>query len=282
MLDEIVPAASDGGRRYRLYVSYACPWSHRTLIIRTLLGLERDLPVVNMNPVMDEVGWRLSGGTEHLIDVYRRLQPTFDGRATVPLLADCRDGVIVSNESADIMKRLGPLFGRSDVDLVLPERAAEVNHLNDYVQTQVNEAVYRVGFSSDEEIRHTSRAALLKALGRLNGQLEQQRYLLDPARPFETDWRLWVTLVRYETAYRPLFLDNSAPPLSAWPQLNRFKDELMAMPGIAGTVRVDEIATHYASRVADLRQRGPLAATVDGGAPFPTSPGETRARGAGR
>jgi glutathionyl-hydroquinone reductase len=256
-------ALAAGEHRYRLYVSYACPWSHRVLIKRALLQLNNALPAFNVDPVMDEIGWRLGEGQGHLLDVYRRFLPRFEGRATVPLLVDEQEGTIVSNESADIGRLLGPLLGgRAQTDVLPAEPEAEVERLNLFVQTQVNEAVYRVGFSLIEAERLASNAELLDTLAGLNASLGRQRYLVDPDRPLEPDWRLWATLVRYEPAYRPFFLRCDAPPLSAYRHLSRFADDLMRVPGIAATFRAAEVAAHYAARAADLKRR--RAAAVGG------------------
>lgn len=244
--------ARDGGR-WHLYVSYACPWAHRTLIARTLLDLEEVLPATNMHPVMGEAGWRLSGGTP-LRDLYRRWFGTFEGRATVPVLVDERLDTVVSNESAEIMRLLGRQAGEPYLENpLIPSRwADEVERLNGFVQVEVNEAVYRAAFAPDDAVRDRSTARLLDALRALDTLFAERRYLVEGAPALECDWRLWTTLVRYDPAYRPLFLSRQAPSLTAFPNLARFADRLMHVPGIAATFRLDEVVAHFDARASGL------------------------------
>jgi glutathionyl-hydroquinone reductase len=245
--------------RYRLYVSYACPWAHRTLIVRSLRRLEMVVPVTNMEPVMDKRGWRLPDGRGHLIDIYHRHDPGYTGRATVPLLLDERTGALVNNESADIMRMLGSAFG-ADSDRTVELRPAHlvpaVDELNGFIQEHVNEAVYRAGFARSPEARREPLHEIAEAMCELNRRLGSQRYLLGDEAPYEPDWRLWTTLVRYEPVYRPLFFAGGGPCLSEFPNLVRLTEQLAQVPGVAGTLRLAEAVQHFQARMADLN---PLA-----------------------
>lgn len=239
--------------RFLLFVSYACPWSHRVLIARELSGRQASVEVVNVEPVMDEVGWRLGTGG-HLLDVYRRLVPGFNERATVPLLVDQHTGTAVSNSSADLVRMIGDAHRSksSSVGGLDPAaHAARLAEANDYVQEHVNKAAYRAGFANSPEGRRDATQALMHAMSLLDTRLGTSRYLVDDAHPTEPDWRLWTSLVRYEPAYRPFLLDDAAPALSAYPSLARFMEDLMQVPGIAATLRVQEIVTHYSARMRD-------------------------------
>ncbi len=204
------------GGRYRHFVSYACPWTHRTLLARALLGLEDRIAITAVEPVMDEVGWRLRGGG-HLMDVYRAHLPDYAGRAPVPLLVDERGGHAVSNGSADIMRMLDEAFAPPGVGPRLrpPHHAAEIERLNSLMQPGLNDGVYRVGvgFATSPEARAAALVELRATLDEVEARLAGRRFLVDEATPLEPDWRLWVTLIRWEPAYRPFLLGPGAPAL---------------------------------------------------------------------
>lgn len=243
--------AEDG--RYRLIISYACPWAHRALLARVLLALEDRIAVTAVEPVMDEVGWRLRGGG-HLIDVYRGYLPDYAGRATVPLLVDDRAGLPVSNESADILRMLDEAFASPGAGSRLrPARhAAAIDALNAMLQTGLNDGVYRVGFARSAAAREAAMSDLRDSLAAMEARLDGRRFLVDDV-PLEPDWRLWVTLIRWEPAYLPFLLGIGAPSLGDYPALARLCSDLAGWPGVGATLRLDEIVAHFRARMAARR-----------------------------
>ena len=243
--------------RYRLYVSYACPWAHRTLLALALLGLEAAIRVTAVEPVMDDVGWRLLDGGGHLIDVYRTLHHAdYVGRATVPLLVDDRAGVAVSNDSSDIARMLDEAFAPTGVPprLCPPRHAAAIGALNDRLHAGLNDGVYRVGFARSAKVREAAMAAVRATLDEMEARLAAgRRFLVEDAAPLEPDWRLWATLVRWEPAYRPFVLGPGAPALDDFPALSRLTAELVAWPGVVATLRPGEIVAHFSARAAVWR-----------------------------
>lgn len=237
-------------RRFRLYVSYACPWSHRVLIARVLNDLEDVVELVDVEPEMDDIGWRLQGS--HLADSYRTYAPGYTGKATVPLMVEVATGQVVSNESADLMRMLGTLIRGSGKRLFPAAHAAACDAWNDEVQINVNKRVYQFGFAATNEEKIMKTRALMETFRSLDHSLAKRRYLVTDDAPLEPDWRLWTTLVRYDLAYRPFMLGPDAIPLTAMTNLARFIADLFAVPGISATHRPDEIATHYSARLRDF------------------------------
>lgn len=237
--------------RFQLYVSYACPWSHRVLIARELRSLDQAIKVVNVEPEMDASGWRLED--RHLADIYRHYAPGYTGKATVPLLINPALGEVVSNESADLMRILGS-NDWSYGDALFPARHAEACEAwNADIQANVNIRVYKYGFAASSDKKNSKTASLMKQFERLDRHLATHRHLVTDDRALEPDWRLWTTLARYELAYRPFLLSDSAAPLAQFSNLSRFFAELLATPGITATYRAGEIQSHYAARVRDAK-----------------------------
>lgn len=254
-------AAADGAMslgRFRLYVSYACPWSHRVLIARALHGLEDAIELVDVDPEMDDIGWRLDG--HHLAGRYRTYAPGYAGKATVPLMVEVATGQAVSNESADLMRMLGTLIPGSGHRLFPATHAIACDAWNADLQVNVNARVYQYGIAAKDEDKVIKTRALMETFDRLDQHLAGSRYLVTDDIPLEPDWRLWATLARYDLAYRPFVLGPEASPLSSFAHLDRFFAGLVAVPGISTTYRPDEIARHYAARLEQLtRQSSPNA-----------------------
>ena len=247
-------AAADGAMspgRFLLYVSYACPWSHRVLIARALNGLEDAVEVVDVEPEMDELGWRLEGS--HLADRYRTYVPGYAGKASVPLMVEVAAGQVVSNESADLTRMLGTLIRGSGEPLFPAVHAAACDAWNDDIQMNVNKRIYQFGFGATDEEKIIKTRALMETFLRLNHALAKRVYLVTDEAPLEPDWRLLTTLARYDLAYRPFMLSADAVPLAAFTNLARFCAELLAVPGISATYRPDEIARHYSARLRDFK-----------------------------
>lgn len=242
--------------RYHLYVSLACPWAHRTIIVRRLKGLEDVVSMSVVDPVRDERGWAFTEGRRHgpdtlngfrfLSEAYLRSDPAFEGRVTVPVLWDRESGRIVNNESADVVRMLNAEFdawGDPSVDLYPPDLREEIDAINDRVYRTVNNGVYRAGFATTQEAYEEAFHALFDTLDHLDALLARRRYLAGD-RITEADWRLFTTLVRFDAVYYLHFKCNLRRVVdyaSLWPYLR----ELYQWPGVAETVDFDHIKRHY-------------------------------------
>lgn len=247
--------AAESGR-YHLYVSRACPWAHRTLIVRALKGLEGAIGVTAVEPLWGPEGWTFGDGpgctpdphvgARHLHQIYTAARSDFTGRVTVPVLWDTRQKTIVSNESSDIIRMLNrefDAFGDSALDLYPEALRAEIDEINDEVYARVNNGVYRTGFATTQEAYEEAFDALFAALDRLEERLSERRYLAGD-RITEADWRLFTTLVRFDPVYHGHFKCNLRR-LVDYPNLWGYTRELYQVPGVAGTVDMGHIKRHY-------------------------------------
>tara|TARA_R110001583_G_scaffold45917_2_gene144326 strand:+ start:29007 stop:29954 length:948 start_codon:yes stop_codon:yes gene_type:complete len=245
--------------RYHLYVTYICPWASRTLMVRELKGLQDVIGVTVVNPRLTDQGWQFGGylgadedtlnGARYLHELYTRADPKISGRATVPVLWDKQTGTIVNNESADIVRMLNSAFaGMVDrgPDLYPEDLAAEINTLNDYIYTELNNSVYQAGFASSQEAYDEAYGRGFAALDELETRLAAGRAYLFGDRLTETDVRLFVTLVRFDAAYHGLFKCNRNT-LRAMPRLHAYTRRILALEGIASTVNIDHIKAGYYS-----------------------------------
>ena len=243
--------AAEAGR-YHLYVSYACPWAHRTLIFRALKGLEDIIPVSAVEPLMGKDGWTLAEGADHLMgarflrDVYLAADPRYTGRVTVPVLWDKATGTIVSNESADIIRMFNSAFdaiGAAPGDYYPEPLRDDIDDLNARIYETVNNGVYRAGFATRQDAYDEAVTALFETLDWLEDRLSRQRYLAGDTLT-EADWRLFTTLVRFDVVYHGHFKCN-LKRLVDYPSLWAFTRELYQLPSVAATVRLDHIKAHY-------------------------------------
>jgi len=259
--------------RYRLYVSWACPWAHRTLIYRKLKGLEKTIDVTYVEPLMLENGWEIAEGADplngarRLWEIYVKADPRYSGRVSVPVLWDAVHQTIVSNESAEIIRMLdawpgarGPLFRP-------PELAAAIDALNDEIYPAINNGVYRTGFATTQLAYEEAYDRLFAALDVLEARLADSAFLLGD-RPTEADWRLFTTLVRFDAVYFGHFKCNRNR-LVDFPQLWDYTRALYQTPGVAETVRLDQIKTHYYGSHRTINPTGivPKGPDIDFGAP---------------
>jgi glutathionyl-hydroquinone reductase len=241
--------------RYHLYVSLACPWSQRTVIVRALKGLEDTIGISYAHPYRDDAGWAFDGeefsdelhGWEYLSAAYDETDPDYDGRISVPVLWDRETGRIVSNESADIIKMFNSEWdewaGRADLDLYPEELRAEIDELDSWIYENVNNAVYQAGFSRSQGAYERAYRKVFDTLPELDRRLADRRYLLGD-RITLADWRLWVTLVRFDPVYNLHFRCNGARIID-YPNLWGYTRELYQQPGVAETTAMDQIKTHY-------------------------------------
>lgn len=243
--------------RYHLYVSLACPWAHRTLIFRTLKGLEDMIDVSAVSPLMKENGWTFRDdfpgvtpdpihGAEFAHQLYTAADPAYTGRVTVPILWDKKKGTIVSNESAEIIRMFNSAFdgvGAKPGDYYPKPLRAEIDAVNKRVYDTVNNGVYKAGFATEQEPYEEAVAALFDTLDMLEDRLSRQRYLAGD-RITEADWRLFTTLVRFDPVYVGHFKCNIRR-IADYPNLFSYVRELFQIPGIADTVNLDHIKNHY-------------------------------------
>ncbi|MFI4986870.1 MAG: glutathione S-transferase family protein [Alphaproteobacteria bacterium] len=242
--------------RYHLYVSLACPWAHRTLIVRALKGLEAVVSLSIVDPLMAGEGWAFSdhpgavpdrvNGKRFLHEVYTLADPRYSGRVTVPVLWDKETRTIVSNESSEIIRMLNSAFdawGRSDVDLYPEALRGRIDEINALVYERINNGVYRAGFATAQAAYEEAFDGLFETLDRIEGLLGRQRYLAG-VQMSEADWRLFTTLVRFDAVYYSHFKCNLRR-IADYANLANYTRELYQLPGIAGTVDFDHIKRHY-------------------------------------
>jgi putative glutathione S-transferase len=243
--------------RYHLYVSYACPWAHRTLIFLKLKGLEDHIGVSVVHPHMLEDGWTLAAdypgatgdelyGKAFLRELYLKAKPDMTGKVTVPLLWDKQRETVVSNESADIIRMLNSAFDgiSGNTDDYWPQEMREaIEEVNQRVYHTVNNGVYKSGFASTQEAYDEAVHPLFDSLDWLENRLSGKRYLMGD-RITEADWRLFTTLVRFDLVYHLHFKCNRARIID-YPNLWGYLRELYQWPGVAETVNFDHIVQHY-------------------------------------
>ncbi|WP_350335092.1 glutathione S-transferase family protein [Coralliovum pocilloporae] len=242
--------------RYHLYVSYACPWAHRTLIFRALKKLEDVISVDVVHYLMREKGWtyqatdaatgdRLNGFNYHY-QVYQAAKPDYTGRVTVPVLWDKQTGTIVSNESSEIIRMLNSAFdewGDAGLDFWPEDLRDDIETVNDRIYHTINNGVYRCGFATTQEAYDEAFGELFSTLDWLEDRLSNQRYLMGD-RLTEADWRLFVTLVRFDAVYVGHFKCNLRR-IADYPNLSGFVRELYQVPGVSDTVNMHHIKHHY-------------------------------------
>jgi glutathionyl-hydroquinone reductase len=248
--------------RYHLYAALACPWSQRTVIVRRLAGLEDRLGISYAHPYRDERGWRLKSddvnGFEFLAQAYEATRPGYDDRVSCPVLWDREEGVIVSNESADIVRMLDDW---GEAGLYPAPLRAEIDELNDWIYRDFQNGVYRAGFSKSQEAYDEAFDGVFAAMERLEALLAERRYLAGD-RITLADWRLFPTLVRFDPVYYTHFRCNGRRIVDC-PNLWGYTRELYQQPGVADTVAMDEIREHYYTTHDSLNPkriipRGPL------------------------
>ncbi|WP_334115298.1 glutathione S-transferase family protein [Streptococcus parasuis] len=242
--------------RYHLYISLACPWASRTLIMRKLKGLENHISISIVHPLMLENGWTFSDGpgvindslfnSDYLYQVYLKADPNYSGRVTVPVLWDKQTNTIVNNESAEIMRMFNTAFNNitGNYDDYYPEHLqSEIDAMNDFVYPNINNGVYKAGFSTNQAVYEKEVTKLFAALDKLEEQLANQQFLVGNQLT-EADIRLFTTLVRFDAVYFGHFKCN-IKALVDYPNLWDYTKRLYNHAGIAKTVDFDHIKQHY-------------------------------------
>jgi glutathionyl-hydroquinone reductase len=242
--------------RYHLYVALACPWAHRTVIMRTLKGLEEVVSMSVVEPLYGPHGWRFGtspgttpdtvNGASELAEIYLRADPRYSGRVSVPALWDKERRTIVNNESAEIIRMFNGAFGRFTnvrTDYYPPALREEIDRVNALVYDNVNNGVYRAGFATSQEAYEEAFRALFAALDEVEQRLGRQRYLVG-RNITEADWRLFTTLVRFDAVYYSHFKCNLRRIID-YPNLSNYLRDLYQQEGVAATVNMDHIKRHY-------------------------------------
>ncbi|KQM64263.1 glutathionyl-hydroquinone reductase YqjG [Sphingomonas sp. Leaf17] len=252
--------------RYHLYVSLACPWAHRVLVVRALKGLDAVLPVTVVGPVMGEQGWSFTaeaGGTgdpvngaDHLHQVYALADPGMTGKVTVPVLWDTVGKTIVSNESADIIRMLNDAFdslGARPGDYYPSALRPAIDAVNDRVYDQLNNGVYRAGFATSQAAYDEAVSGVFDTLDWLEAGLEGDWLVGDTLT--EADIRLFTTLVRFDPVYHGHFKCN-VRRLVDYPRLRALVRRIADLPGVGDTIDLDHIKTHYYRSHPDINPSG--------------------------
>ena len=247
------PAAAG---RYHLYVSLACPWAHRSVIARGLLGLAGVVSMSVVDPVRDGRGWAFRDGPGYSADpvngfqllreAYQATEPGYDGHVSVPVLWDRETGRIVSNNFPDITIDLETQFGEwaaPGVDLYPEALRPDIDTLNERVYTGVNNGVYRCGFATSQQAYASAVTELFATLDGLDQRLATRRYLFGDSVT-EADIRLWVTLVRFDAVYVTHFKANLRR-LADYPNLWPYARDLYSLPAFGGSTNFEHIKNHY-------------------------------------
>jgi putative glutathione S-transferase len=253
--DGSTPYAAEAGR-YHLYVSLACPWAHRSLIVRNLKGLQSAIGVTVVDPVRDERGWAFRDGPGHtrdpingfafLSEAYHATKPEYRGRVTVPVLWDTHTRRIVNNSEDDLCRMFDGVFaklGQSRTELFPMAIEAEHASLAQKIYEEINNGVYRAGFATQQSAYERACRSLFAALDVQEARLSSRRFLFGD-HPVEADWRMFCTLVRFDAVYHGHFKCNLRRIVD-YPNLQGYLCDLYQQPGIAETVNLDHIKRHY-------------------------------------
>jgi len=263
--------------RYHLYVSYACPWAHRTLIVRKLKGLEDIIPYTSVHWHMGEKGWRFSTSSEkepgenvtsdpihpefsHLRDIYFAVEPEYDGRFTVPTLYDKKQKKIVSNESSEIIRMLYHAFDGivsekyQKVVLLPQDLEKQIEEANEWTYNDINNGVYKSGFATTQEAYEKHVTTLFKSLDRA------EEHLAKHANPYyfgenitEADVRLYTTIIRFDPVYVQHFKCNIRDIRSGYPALHKWMRNLYwNVPAFKDTTEFTHIKNHYTKSHANI------------------------------
>lgn len=249
------PHPAEAGR-YHLYVSLACPWAHRTLIMRAFKNLEEAIPVSSVHWLMGDKGWTFDpaegvvpdsvNGASYLYEIYTRAVPDYSGRVTVPVLWDKVKNTIVNNESAEILRMLNSEFagiGASETDFYPEDLREEIDAINDRIYRTVNNGVYRAGFATTQDAYEEAVYSLFETLDWLEARMEGKPWLVG-SRLTEADIRLFTTLVRFDSVYHGHFKCN-VRRIVDYPNLSALLKRFYELPKVADTVNMTHIKNHY-------------------------------------
>lgn len=272
--EEPVEFSAEGGR-YHLFAAWNCPWAHRVLLTRAILGLEQHISVSYALPYRNEQGWIFDEtgdfadpllGVSAIHEVYSRQDPKYTGRLTVPVFWDKKTGAIVSNESADLVRMLGASFasmGAHSLDLYPESLRLEIDQWNDLIYSKVNNGVYRAGFARTQESYENAAIELFETLDKIDNQLAKTRYIAGDQFT-EADLRLFPTLARFDCAYHYAFKCNLRR-ISDYEFLWPYARDIYQMPGIRETVRFEIYKQGYHSKNENRNPLGivPIGPLID-------------------
>lgn len=262
--------------QYHLYVAWACPWAHRTLIVRALKGLQKCIDISVVDPFMGDNGWMFCApdgsitegsthdalyGARYLHEIYTRAVSRYTGRVTVPILWDKERETIVSNASEDIVRMLGSAFdgcGGNDLDLYPAKWQADIDTVNTMVYERVNNGVYKAGFATSQKAYEEAFHALFRALDELEARLSEQASLVGNVLT-EADVRLFTTLYRFDAVYHGHFKCNGRR-LSEYPHLWEFTQKFAQLPAVVPTLHMDQVKAHYYRSHKSINPSGVVAA----------------------
>ena len=266
--------------RYHLYISWACPWAHRSAIVRALEGIEDAVSMSAVDPVRDGRGWAFRdvpgcgrdpvNGFRFLKEAYLATDPDYDGHVSVPVLWDKHESRIVSNNFPDISLDLGSQFAewaRYPLDLYPLALRAEIDALNELIYATLNDGVYRTGFAGSQEQYEHNVVRVFGTLDELERRLAKTRYLFGDEIT-ESDLRLWVTLARFDAVYYSHFKVNLRR-ITDYPALWGYARNLYQQPAFRSTTRFDQIKRHYYSTHGHLNPTRivPMGPLLDWDAP---------------
>lgn len=246
--------------RYQLFVAYCCPWASRTLILRKLKGLEDLIPLSIADAALGEEGWSYAtprdagphlGKVQRHHQLYTASDSHYTGKVSVPVLWDRSQGQIVNNESADIIRILNSAFDEitgNDLDFYPEPLRTKIDEWNEFIYPRLNNGVYRAGFAKDQAAYDAAVTEVFQALDRVEAHLSMHRYLAG-AFLTEADWRLFVTLVRFDAAYHGAFKCNIRR-IEDYPHLANYLRELYQWPGVSETVNLEHIKIGYYANTA--------------------------------
>ena len=272
--------AAEAGR-YHLYISLACPWAHRTLIFRALKKLDGVISLSVTDPLYGKTGWEFgtarggstlddANGKATLAEIYLLADPHYTGRVSVPVLWDKKRRTIVNNESSEIIRMFNSAFEAFTsvhTDYYPAALRAEIDRVNDTVYSTVNNGVYRAGFASSQDAYEEAARGIFITFDQLEDRLSRQRYLAG-RQITEADWRLFTTLIRFDSVYYSHFKCNLRR-LADYPNLWNYTRDLYQVPGVAATVSIDQIKRHYYGSQRGVNPTGivPIGPLIDFTAP---------------
>ncbi|GJJ68568.1 glutathionyl-hydroquinone reductase [Entomortierella parvispora] len=242
--------------RYHLYVSYTCPWAHRTMLVRALKGLEDVISVDSVHYILDEGGWEFKDEfrdslyrSHYLREIYLKADPQYDARVTVPVLWDKKTKTIVNNESSEIIRMLNTAFdklvpGKAGINLYPDHLKAEIDSVNEWIYDTVNNGVYKCGFATTQEAYDKNVYPLFESLDKIGGMLSKSDYLVGKTLT-EADVRLWTTVIRFDPVYHGHFKCNIKGIEKDYPHILKWARRIYQMPKVAETVNMKWIKDGY-------------------------------------
>ncbi|KAI8374680.1 glutathione S-transferase [Radiomyces spectabilis] len=249
--------------RYHLYISWACPWAHRTAIVRALKGLDEFIGLSAVDYLMLDKGWKFSSSEEcpgaipdninhasYLRDLYFKVNPNYEGRFTVPVLWDKKLNTIVNNESSEIIRMFNTAFNKflsedkKALTFYPEDLQKDIDEINDWIYNDINNGVYKSGFATTQEAYEKNVVPLFKSLDRVEEILSKNEFLVGK-RFTEADIRLWTTIVRFDPVYHGHFKCNIKGIEKDYPHILKWARKIYQMPNVAGTVNLEHIKKHY-------------------------------------